>query len=138
MAKAKLKTKKTDANVNSFLESLDNEQQKHDSEEIVKMMKKATKAEPKMWGKSIIGFGEVHLKYDSGRELDWFKIGFSPRKSNLSLYVLNYAEDEISDKLDKLGKHKTGKNCLYIKNLEDIDKKTLQEIFNWAADRAGK
>ena len=91
------------------------------------MMKKATKDKPKMWGPSIIGFCDVHLKYESGRELDWFRIGFSPRKQNITLY-LSGTLDSRATLLKKLGKHKTGKGCLYINKLSDVDTKVLEKI----------
>lgn len=93
------------------------------------MMQKAAKAEPKMWGPSIIGFGTAKIKYASGRELDWPKIAFSPRKQALTLY-LEPAVLKASPLLDKLGKHKTSKGCLLIKSLEDVDRKTLQQLIN--------
>ena len=127
MAKAKLKTNKTEANVSGFLDSLKDEQQRKDSYIIVEMMRKATKEEPKMWGSAIIGFGDVHLKYESGRELDWFRMGFSPRKQNLTLYVVN-ASAEQKKLLEKLGKHTTSKGCLYIKKLEDVETSVLNKI----------
>jgi hypothetical protein len=127
MAKnAELKTKKTAASVDDFLNSIKDEQVRrlHGDR---KMMKQATKAEPKMWGASIVGFGDFHYKYASGRENDWFLLGFSPRKQNLTLYIMNGLEQHNS-LLKKLGKHTTGVGCLYIKKLADIDKKTLKEI----------
>ena len=126
MAKsAELKTKKNEASVESFINTVTDEQTRADCLEIAKMMKQATKAEPKMWGASIIGFGEQHLKYASGRELDWMRIGFSPRKQNITLYVtLN------EGLLKKLGKFSTGKGCLYIKKLADVDKKVLKELIS--------
>jgi hypothetical protein len=128
MAKAKLKTQKNDAGIDGFLASLKDKQVQRDIQEIILMMKKATAAEPKMWGSSIIGFGDITLKYESGRELDWFIIGLSPRKQNITLYgVLN---DTLSK---KLGKHSTSKGCLYFKRLEDIDRKVLQQMINMAA-----
>ena len=81
-----------------------------------------------MWGNSIIGYGQEHLKYASGRELDWLRIGFSPRKQNLTLYVLSKGPERYKDLLNKLGKHKIGKGCLYIKRLSDIDQSVLKEI----------
>ena len=125
---AEIKTKQTDASVNSFIDSIPDEQKRKDSYTILKMMEKATKEKPKMWGSSIIGFGNVRYKSPAtGREVDWLKIGFSPRKANLSLYlttdVKKYAED-----LKKIGKHKTGKGCLYINKLEDIDIKVLEKM----------
>jgi len=88
-------------------------------------MKKATKAEPKMWGTGIIGFGDYHYKYESGRENDWFLTGFSPRVQNLTLYMMGGFDNEV---LKKLGKYKTGKGCLYINKLEDVDVKVLNEL----------
>lgn len=126
--KAELKTKKNEASVEDFIETVQNEQVRADCFEIAKMMEKATKAKPKMWGSSIIGFGEQHLVYESGRELDWMKIGFSPRKQNITLYV---SLDESL--LKKLGKFTTGKGCLYIKKLTDVDTKVLNELITASA-----
>jgi hypothetical protein len=123
---AELKTKLNDASVTDFLNGVKDEKKRADSFEILKMMQQITKQEPKMWGSSIIGFGNTHLKYESGRELDWFVIGFSPRKQDLTLYGLgNWME---SDLMKKLGKHKTGKGCLYINKLKDVDAKALKEL----------
>ena len=127
MAKAKLKTEKTNLSVKDFLNTVKEDQKRGDSFAILEMMQKATSDEPKMWGSAIIGFGDVTLKYENGRELDWFKIGFSPRKQNLSLYgLLN--SDVKREMLKKLGKHSTGKGCLYINNLKDIDVEVLERI----------
>ncbi len=124
---AELKTKETGASVVDFLNGLSNEQTRKDSFEIVAIMKAATREEPKMWGASIVGFGKVHLKYASGRDLDWMIVGFSPRKQNLTLYlpgnVLAYTHQ-----LEKLGKYKTGVGCLYIKRLQDVDRQVLTEL----------
>jgi len=122
---AELKTKKTEASVDDFLAAFPEETRK-DCLEIAKMMKGAVKEDGKMWGSSIIGFGSVHLKYASGRELDWMMIGFSPRKQNLTIYLNNLNQEEAL--LKKLGKYTTGKGCLYIKRLEDVDKKVLKEL----------
>ena len=121
--KAELKTKKNEASVEDFIETVQDEQVRTDCLEIAKMMEQATKAKGKMWGPSIVGFGEQHLVYESGRELDWMKIGFSPRKQNITLYV--HLEESL---LKKLGKFTTGKGCLYIKKLADVDKKVLKEL----------
>lgn len=137
MAKAELKTKQTSASVEDFLHALADEQQRADSFEIVKMMERATGEKAKMWGPSIIGFGQTTLKYDSGRELDWMKIGFSPRKANLTLY-LSCSVQKHAKQLDRLGKHKTGKGCLYIKRLSDVDTGVLQEIINTGLDHPKK
>lgn len=121
------KTKKTNASIKNFINSIKDENVKKDCNAIIKLMQSITKKEPKMWGSSIIGFGDYHYKYASGREGDFFLTGFSPRKQNLALYLMGGLENQ-KDKLKKLGKHKTGKSCLYIKSLEDIDKKVLKEM----------
>ena len=92
------------------------------------MMRKITGEQPKMWGSSIIGFGDLHYKYASGREGDWFKCGFSPRKANISMYLMQCDISRAQDLLDQLGKHKTGKGCLYINKLADINKEILKII----------
>jgi len=126
MAKAELKTKKNETSVKDFLNSIKEEQKREDSFTILKMMEKATGDPPKMWGTAIIGFGNVQLKYESGRELDWFKMGFSPRKQNITLYGVNSKGQ--TDLLKKLGRHKTGKGCLYINKLSDVDTAVLKKI----------
>jgi hypothetical protein len=130
MAKAKLKTEKTQASVTEFLNMVKDEQKRQDSFTILEMMTKATGEKPKIWGSSIVGFGDVQLKYDSGRELDWFRMGFSPRKQAITLYgLIFYNEPPL---LKKLGKYKTGKGCLYINKLDDVDtgvlKKLMEEV----------
>jgi hypothetical protein len=117
-----VKTKVNDASVTDFLNSVTDEQKRKDSLEILKIMKQITKEEPKMWGASIVGFGSYHYKGASGREGDWMLTGFSPRKQNLTLYLM-HGFDEQKDLLKKLGKHKTSMGCLYIKKLDDVDKK---------------
>jgi len=124
---AELKTKVNDASVDKFLSNVTDETKREDSYKILEMMKKATQAEPKMWGTSIIGFGDYHYKYESGREGDYFLTGFSPRKQNLTLYILG-GFDEHEELLNKLGKYSLGKGCLYIKKLEDVDAKVLKEL----------
>ena len=131
---AELKTKKTEAGVDDFLKGVKDEQVRRDCVEIIKMMKQATKEEPKMWGPSIIGFGSYHYKYESGREGDMMQIGFSPRKQNITLY-LGLGADGENPLLEKLGKHTTGKGCLYIKKLTDVDSKVLQELINQSSKR---
>jgi hypothetical protein len=131
---AELKTKLTKASVEKFLNSVKDKKQREDSFEVLKLMKQITKEEPKMWGPSIIGFGQYHYKYASGREGDWMATGFSPRKGNLTLYIMGGFEqnDEL---MKKLGKYKTGKSCLHIKRLEDVNLSTLKELvktsFDW-------
>jgi hypothetical protein len=132
MAKQELKTKKNEASVEDFLNAIDDKQKRADAFTISEMMGKATKDKPKMWGASIVGFGTHVLKYDSGRELDWMQIGFSPRKANLTLYI-GVGAPEQQKLLGKLGKYTTGKGCLYIKRLSDIDQKVLKEMITISA-----
>ena len=134
MSKAKLKTEKTKIKVDDFLGGIQDEQRRKDCCIISEMMQKATGTEPRMWGSSIIGFGDVTLKYESGRELDWFKMGFSPRKQNLTLYGLGISGDQ-KDLLKKLGKHTTGKGCIYINKLDDVNTSVLQKMMSKAAGR---
>ena len=122
-----LKTKVNKVNVDKFLKSVKDEQKREDCYKVLEIMKKTTKAEPKMWGTSIIGFGTYHYKYASGREGDWMLVGFSPRKQNLTLYIMS-GFDEYDSLMKKLGKHSTGKSCLYIKKLEDVNMKVLKEL----------
>ena len=124
---AELKTKLNDASVDDFLAAYPEETRK-DCYEILKMMKSATRAEPKMWGTSIIGFGSYHYKSErSKQEGDWPLTGFSPRKQNLTLYFMT-GFDRYGSLLKKLGKHSVSKGCLYIKRLSDVDKKVLKEL----------
>ena len=128
MAKnAELKTKLNDASVEDFINTVDDEQTRADCFEITKIMKQVTKAEPKMWGSSIVGFGSYHYKGASGREGNWMLVGFSPRKQNLTLYIMA-GFDRYDELMKKLGKFSTGKSCLYIKKLADVDKKVLKEL----------
>ena len=132
MAEAKNKTQLTDASVADFLNSLADEQQRADSFAVVEMMQRVTGDEPKMWGPAIIGFGMRHLVYESGREMDWMVIGFSPRKGKITLYVgIGGTQDgttNYDDLLARLGKHKTGKGCLYVNRLSDVDPTVLEQI----------
>lgn len=127
---AEIKTKPTSASVEDFLNTVKDEQKRKDSFAILEIMKKATGEEPKMWGSSLIGFGNVRLKSPAtGREVDWLRIGFSPRKANLSLYITGGAKRHAAA-LKKLGKHKTGVGCIYINKLEDVDMKVLKGIID--------
>jgi hypothetical protein len=130
---ADLKTRATRASVDTFLQGIKDEQKRQDCYQILKIMKKVTKAEPRMWGTSIIGFGDHHYVYASGREGDWFLTGFSPRVQNLTLYTMGGFDGEL---LKKLGKHKTGKGCLYIKRLEDVDVRVLQDLIAASVKKA--
>ena len=123
---AELKTKETKESVAAFIDKITDPVRRKECTQIITLMKKHTKAQPKMWGESIVGFGNLKLKYASGRELEWLVIGFSPRKAALTLYVLTGTE--TPEMMKKLGKHKTGKGCLYIKSLEDIDMKVLDKL----------
>jgi hypothetical protein len=124
---AELKTKITKASVDKFLRSIKDEQARTDCIKIAELMQKVTKTEPKMWGTSIVGFGSYHYKGASGREGDWFLTGFSPRKQAITLYLMGGFDDQ-GDLLARLGKYSTGKGCLYIKKLTDVDAKVLKEL----------
>jgi hypothetical protein len=124
---AELKTKRNQGDVEAFLNSVSDEKKRQDSFTVLELMKQVTGIEPEMWGDSIIGFGSYHYKYASGREGDWFVTGFSPRKQNLTLYIMS-GFDEYEQLLSKLGKHSTGKSCLYIKKIEDVDMDVLKEL----------
>ena len=124
---AEPKTRMTEASVSKFIETIKDEQKRDDCFAIMKMMSQASNAEPKMWGNAIIGFGTHELVYATGKRLAWPVIAFSPRKQNIVLYLLPefLAKNSL---LKKLGKYKTGKGCLYINSLSDIDLATLQKI----------
>ena len=124
---AKLKTQANKASVAAFLDGIADEQRRKDAFTVLALMKKVTRAEPKMWGGSIVGFGDRRLQYPSGRALDWFRAGFSPRKAALTLYLMGGLEPQRA-LLKTLGKHKTGKGCLYIQNLDEIDMPTLTAL----------
>ena len=123
---AELKTKKTQLSVTAFIKQIPEEQKQKDALVIMDLMEKATKAKGKIWGTSIIGFGDRRLKYESGRELDWFIMGFSPRKQNFAMYITGAVKQESL--LKKLGKYKTGKGCLYINKLTEVNMPVLNEI----------
>lgn len=124
---SELKTKKNNTNVQDFLHSVDHQKRKEDSFVVLKLMEKITGSKPSMWGPSIIGFGSYHYKYTSGREGDWFLSGFSPRKQSLTLYIMSGFK-RYEEILGRLGKYKTGKSCLYINKLEDINMGVLEEL----------
>jgi hypothetical protein len=127
MAKVEMKTKKNEASVEDFINAVPDEQKREDSAVAIKLMEKLSGDKGKMWGSAIVGFGSRLLKYDSGRELDWMEIGFSPRKANLTFYI-GTSYPEYEKLLAKLGKHTTGKGCLYVKRLADIDRKVLADM----------
>ncbi len=122
-----VKTKKNEASVEGFLKSVENEKRREDSFVVLDLMKEVTGEKPTMWGTSIVGFGSYHYKGASGREGDWMKVGFSPRKQNMTLYIMD-GFGSYDSLLDKLGKYKTGKSCLYINKLEDVDQTVLREL----------
>jgi len=130
---ADLKTKVTEQSVETFLDKVPDEKVRNDCHVLIKLMKKVTGSPPKMWGPAIIGFGKYHYKYDSGHEGDMCIIGFSPRKQNISLYILAPIPGK-DDLLKKLGKHKAGKGCLYVKKLEDIDLGILESLIRGTID----
>lgn len=134
---AELKTVPTKSSVDHFLKGITDEKKRADCYQILELMKKATGAQPKMWGTSIVGFGHYHYVYESGREGDWFITGFSPRKQNLTLYMTG-GFDQFEDLMKKLGKHSTGKGCLYINKLEDVDTRVLKELIVKSVKRASK
>jgi hypothetical protein len=123
---AELKTKQNRKSVAKFMDSIE-ERRREDARRVLSLMQEVTGEKPVMWGDSIVGFGSYHYKYESGREGDWFVAGFSPRKSNLTLYIMS-GFSEYADLMKKLGKHKTGKSCLYINRLDDIDTKVLRKL----------
>ena len=122
-----LKTKKNEASVEGFLESVENEKRREDSFVVLKLMKEVTGEKPVMWGTSIVGFGNYHYKYASGRDAEWMKVGFSPRKKNMTLYIMD-GFGSYNSLLQDLGKYSTGKSCLYINKLEDVDREVLKEL----------
>ena len=124
---AELKTSPNNNSVEAFIAGVEPEWKRDDAWEILKLLQKLTGEEPVMWGDSIVGFGNYHYKYESGRELDWFLAGFSPRKTSLTIYMMGGFNGQ-DENLEKLGKHKKSVGCLYIKKLEDIDLGILEQM----------
>jgi len=124
---AELKTKRTEESVDAFLNGIEDETRRQDCLTVVEIMKRATQEQPRMWGPAIVGFGDYHYKYESGREGDWFLAGFSPRKRDLTLYIVA-GFDRYESLMARLGRHSTGKSCLYVKRLADIDTAVLEEL----------
>ena len=134
---AELKTKPHDGDVEAFLESVENEGRRADAYEVLALMKSVTGEEPTMWGPSIVGFGSYHYRYESGREGDWFVTGFSPRERALTLYIMaGFSNDD--ELLSRLGKHSTGKSCLYIQRLSDIDLDVLEELVRASVEHVSR
>jgi hypothetical protein len=123
---AELKTKENEASVDEFLAGAD-ESRREDCRTLVKLMKEITGQPPKMWGSSMVGFGRYRYKYASGREGEWFQTGFSPRKNDLTIYLRTGFEPSAA-LMKKLGRHRTGRSCLYVKKLADIDLGVLKEL----------
>jgi hypothetical protein len=128
---AELKTQANNASVPAFLAAIPDAQRREDALKVAAMMKALTKAEPKMWGAAIVGYGSQHYKYASGREGEWPRIAFSPRKDALTLYITSSFE-QYSELMAKLGKYKTGKSCLHIKRLTDVDATVLKQLLTRA------
>ena len=126
---SELKTQPNDKSVDSFLNTIEDNSKKEDAFKLLNLMKSATHEEPRMWGDSIIGFGAYHYKYESGREGDWFITGFSPRKNNFSVYIMP-GFSRYDDLMKDLGKHKTGKSCLYINRLSEINSDVLRNLIS--------
>lgn len=133
MAKANNKTVANSGSVTDFINGVEPLDKRADSEQILQMMTDISGEEPVMWGASIVGFGTYHYVYDSGREGDFMKVGFSPRKQNLTLYIMP-GFDRYDDLLSRLGRHKLGKSCLYIKRLSDVDTDVLRELIKISYD----
>lgn len=127
MANTELKTKRNARSVQSFLGRIKNPKRRKECKTVLKIMRSATRSRPAMWGSSIVGFGSYHYKGASGREGDWFLTGFSPRKQNLTLYIMSGFR-EYAGLIKKLGKHTTGSSCLYLKSLDGVDKRVLETI----------
>ncbi|HLF43450.1 MAG TPA: DUF1801 domain-containing protein [Acidimicrobiia bacterium] len=134
---AELKTKKTTASVAQFLNGIKDEGQCKDSKELAKLMGAITGEKPKMWGDSIVGSGTYPYQTRTGAPLEWFKVGFAPRSRTLTLYIMD-GFSEYSTLLSKLGKHSTGKSCLYVKRLDDIDRKVLEQLITKSVAAVGR
>jgi hypothetical protein len=134
---AELKTRQNSQSVSRFIQSVEDPVKRKDCEDLKRLMAKITGKRAKMWGDSIVGFGSYHYKYKSGREGDYFVTGFSPRKQNLTIYIMP-GFSQYRDKLAKIGKHKTSVSCLYVKNLEQLDMGLLSEIISDSVSRMKK
>ena len=128
-----LKTKKNDASVTEFLEAVENEDRRSDSYDVLKIMEEITGELAKMWGPSIVGFGSYHYVYSSGKEGDWMVTGFSPRKQAMTLHIMA-GFDRYDELMAQLGKFTTGKSCLYLKRLSDVDESVLRELITASCD----
>lgn len=122
-----IKTRPTDASVDAFIDAVDHPRRREDARTLLELMQRVTGEEPVMWGPSIVGYGSYHYRYASGQEADWPVVGFSPRKQNLSIYIMTGFE-ESDELLSRLGKHKTGKSCLYVNKLTDVALDVLESL----------
>ena len=132
---AELKTKPTGKSVKAFLDGISDKSRRTDCYTVVDMMKRVTGAEPRMWGTGVVACGDYHYKYESGREGDWFLVGFASRKSALTLYITGGVE-RFPKLLEKLGKHKGAKGCIYIKKLDDVNLSVLEDLLKKSVDHA--
>ncbi len=128
------KTKPSSLNLDDYLKNVEDGTKRNDSLKLAEIMGEITNSKPVLWGKDIIGFGDIHYKSASGREGDWFLCGFSPRKQYISLYIFGYVEN-FSNHLENLGKFKTGKGCIYIKKIDDINTDVLKALLNKAIEK---
>lgn len=135
---AELKTKATSESVSAFINKIPEEQLRKDCEYLVELMEATTHAPAKMWGHAIVGFGDYRYYYSTGRAGDWFMMGFSPRKTNISLYILGCEAAEKESILSRFGKHKSGKGCIYVKKLSDINLDVLKELCEASYQRLKK
>lgn len=131
---AELKTKKTNASVPAFLKTITDEQRRKDCQTVVRLMKEVTGEQPRMWGSSIVGFGAFKYRYASGHEGEWPIAAFSPRKNDLTIYLIP-GFDQFKSLMSKLGKYKTGKSCLYIKSLDDVAAPVLKQLISKSVER---
>lgn len=130
---AENKTRATNASVSEFLDAIEDRQQRNDLKKVAAMMRRATGKRARMWGPSIVGYGSYHYRYDSGREGDFLVTGYAPRKQNMAIYIMPGFK-HFGDLMHRLGKHKTGKSCLYIKRLADVDEKVLEQLIREAVN----
>jgi hypothetical protein len=131
---AELKTQPTEGDAEAFLATISDEGRRADARTVCDLLTRVTAEPAVMWGKAIVGFGRQHLRYDSGRELDWMEIGFSPRKANTTIYLSGGLE-AYADLLARLGKHTTGGGCLYLKRVDDVDPAVLEELLTRSVAR---
>jgi hypothetical protein len=131
------KTIPGDDDVEAFLAAIPDEARRAECREVADVMRRITGVEPRIWGKGMVGFGRYHYRYESGREGEWFLTGFAPRKKELTVYVLPGLEG-FGEILERLGRHRTGKSCLYLKSLEDVDRGVLEELIRAGVDAMGE